>query len=187
MRVQRTPLSMAHDGAEPPRTCILMCLLLSSCGASICCGACSLIQLVTHVRRYPLPPPSKGKGWPVPLCACRRPGFCRSSPPSPLLLAPRTLLHASLPLWLAAFLWESSLPHPDPAMRGACDHRRWCFTFWCTSCALGQIHSRIAEGEVCLTLRVPPSPLHLPPSPCPSSAHPSTHAKNEYRHTTQKT
>jgi hypothetical protein len=117
MRDQRTPFSTAHDGAQPPRTCILMCLLLSSCGASICCGACSLIQLVTHVRRYPLPPPSKGKGWPVPLCAFRRPGFCRSCPPPRSFSHPApcfTLLSLghfkcwSLPslCGLLAFLWS---------------------------------------------------------------------------------
>ena len=85
----------------------------------------------TRDARAPLPSPSTLQGQRL-ACAA----LCFSSPwllpvvpPSPLLLAPRTLLHASLPrplqvlvaslpLWLACFPLESSLPHPDPATRG---------------------------------------------------------------------
>ena len=81
------------------------------CRASLCCGPCSLCQLVTHVRRHKPTTNSGANPWPVGLCAVRTPGFCR----------------------------------------------RWCFTACCTSCALGEIRSRLGAEEA-------------PPVPCSSTA-----------------
>jgi Cys-rich protein (TIGR01571 family) len=50
---------------------------VSDCLAASCCAACSLSQLLLHLRAHPLPPPPPPTAaWPVRLFDVRKAGFC---------------------------------------------------------------------------------------------------------------